>query len=388
MTHGRSIRMPSLRVAATFVLVGSLAGCGGDGSPDTAEPVVGDTGSAGVTMGDSGGLALVLTAADVTTATVRDVTTGVVLRGPLEPVTTVTLTAQVAGTIGTMEVDRGSRVTRGQRLATIDAAGVRSQAASAAAGVAAAESNLAVMRTRRDAARRLLAAGAISQVDADNAESAYHAAEAQVAAAKAMAAAADEAAGFTTLRAPMDGMISERAAEQGQPVSVGDPVLTVVDTRTLELAGRVPVDEAAAVRVGQPVTFMLDAFADRTFTGRVDRKDPTASASDRQVGVYVRLPNPRGEVIAGQYARGEVAGRSVKGAVTVPVTAVSGSGAEAAVFIVAGDRVRRRPVTVGSRDAASGVVAITEGLAEGERLLARPAPGLADGQRVRLASER
>ncbi len=382
----RSRRLAAARVASlAFIAVA----CGGGEPPDApADGTDTTTTSTAAATGTGAGRALSLTAADVTTATVRDVTTGIVLRGPLEPATTVTLTAQVAGTIGALEVDRGSRVSRGQRLATINAEGVRSQAASAAAGVAAAESNLAVMRTRRDAARRLLAAGGISQVDADNAESAYQAAEAQVAAAKAVAAAAEESAGFTTLRAPMDGMISERAAEQGQPISVGDPVLTVVDTRTLELAGRVPVDEAAAVRVGQPVTFTLDAFPDRTFSGRVDRKDPTASASDRQVGVYVRLPNPRGEVIAGQYARGEVAGRSVKGAVTVPATAVSGSGAEAAVFVVEGDVVRRRPVTVGTRDAASGVVAITEGLADGERVLVRPQPGLADGQRVTLQGER
>lgn len=379
----RSTRTRRARIAAAMLTLAVLAACGG-ASSDAA-----DGGTSGAGGADtSAAPAVVLAPGDVATATVRDVTSGIIITGPLEPATVVRITAQVGGTVGSLEVDRGSRVSRGQRLGTINAEGVRSNAASAAAGVAAAESNLAVMRTRRDAARRLLAAGGISQVDADNAEAAYQAAEAQVAAARAVAAAADEMAGFTTIRAPMDGVVSERAVEQGQPVANGDPLLTVVNTSALELAGRVPVDEAAAVRVGQPVTFTLDAFPGRTFRGSVDRKDPTASASDRQVGVYVRLPNPRGELIAGQYALGEVAGRQLRGAVTVPATSVQGSGAEAAVFVVAGDRLERRPVTVGTRDAGSGAVAIMAGLADGERVLARPVPGVTDGMRVRLAAER
>lgn len=367
------------RTAIAFILLALTACGGGETTPDGA------TGGADST---AAARAMVLSAADVTTVTTRDVTTGIILTGSLEPATTVTLTAQVGGTIAQLGVDRGSAVRSGQLLATITAEGVRSQAAGARANVAAAESNLAVLRTRRDAARRLLAAGAISQVDADNAESAYQAAEAQVAAAKAQATVADEMSGFTAVRAPLDGVVSERAVEQGEPIAVGDPVLTIVDTRMLELAGRVPVDEAGAVRVGQPVTFTLDAFPDRTFTGSVHRKDPTASASDRQVGVYVRLPNARGELVAGQYARGEVAGRAVRGALTVPSTAVQGSGAEAAVFVIEANKLVRRPVTLGARDAVSGVVAITQGLAAGDRVLVRPVPGLTDGQPVTLAADR
>lgn len=384
MTRRRSPTMSVLRRVLAATLITSLGACGSGDTPAETGATDGAADSATAAPAN----ALVLDANDVTTVARRDVTSGIILTGSLEPATSVTLTAQVPGTISALEVDRGSRVARGQRLATISAEGVRSQAAGARAAVAAAESNVAVLRTRRDAARRLLAAGAISQVDADNAESAFQAAEAQVAAAKAQAAAADEMAGFTTLASPIDGIVSDRPVEQGEPIAVGDPVLTVVNTTLLELEGRVPVDAAAGIRPGQPVTFTLDAFPGRTFRGTVDRKDPTASASDRQVGVYVRLPNARGEIIAGQYARGEVAGRSVTGALTVPATAVQGSGAEAAVFVVSGNRLTRRPVTLGARDAGSGVVVITEGLSEGDRVLVRPVPGLTDGQPVTLATDR
>lgn len=374
-----------LRPLALALFSSSIIACGP--AEPTGEDAAAQTTAS--TTGDSSAVrALSLSAGDIATATVSDVTTGVILTGSLEPATSVTLTAQVAGAISDMSVDRGSRVNRGQRLATITAEGVRSQAAGARASVAAAEANLAVARTQRDAAQRLYAAGATSRVQAENAEAAYQAAEAQVAAAKAQATAAEEMAGYMDVTSPIDGAVSDRAVEPGEAVSVGDPILTVVNTRVLELAGRVPVDDAASIRIGQPVSFTLDAFGDRVFRGTVARKDPTADASDRQVGVYVRLPNADGELVAGQYARGEVAGRSVDDAITVPATAVAGSGAEAAVFVVEGSVLRRRPVEIGVRDATKGTVVITEGLAEGERVLARPVPGLADGQPITLATDR
>jgi RND family efflux transporter MFP subunit len=159
-------------------------------------------------------------------------------------------------------------------------------------------------------------------------------------------------------------------------------MFTIVNTATLELSGRVPVDEAGAIRVGQEVRFTVDALPGRSFTGRVDRKDPVADATTRQVGVYVRLANPGGEITAGQYARGEVAGRTVRDAVLVPETAVQGAGEDTHVFVFADGTLQRRRVTLAARSAREGVAAIASGLEAGERVLTRPAPGTADGQQA------
>jgi RND family efflux transporter MFP subunit len=331
--------------------------------------------------------ATVLAASDVAVATAADLTSGILLTGTLEPAERVTVTAQVGGTLGPLRVDRGTTVRRGQRITTIEAAGVRSQAAGARAAVASAEANLVAARTQRDAAQRLHEAGAISRLEAENAQAAYQAAEAQVAAAQAQATAASEQAGFTVVTAPMSGVVSDRPVEAGEAVDGGDPIVTIVNTALLELYGRIPVDEAGAVRVGQPVTFTLDAFPGREFTGTVARKDPTADPATRQVGVYVRLPNPRGEVTAGQFARGRVSGRRVEDAVVVPLTAVEGTGGETAVYVIENGRLARRVVTLGVRDAAAGRVAVSEGLRAGERILARPTPSVADGQAVVLSEE-
>jgi RND family efflux transporter MFP subunit len=181
--------------------------------------------------------------------------------------------------------------------------------------------------------------------------------------------------------------VSQRIVEPGQAVRVGDELMTIVNTSTLELAGRVPVDQAGGIRVGQAVEFLLDAFPGRTFRGTVARKDPAADPSTRQVGVYVRLPNPRGEITAGQFARGQVSGQRVAGVVTVPVTAVVGTGTESAVFVVQDNKLARRTVTLGPRDERAGTVAVATGLKAGERVLARPTSTVVDGQAVVVSSD-
>src|SRR5690606_37804800 len=145
---------------------------------------------------------------------------------------------------------------------------------------------------------------------------------AQVAVAVAQAAGASEQAGRTRITAPFAGVVSARSVEAGEAVNSGDPMFQVVSSSTLELSGRIPVDLAQQVRVGQAVTFRLDAYPGRTFEGRVDRIDPVADAQTRQVGLYVRLPNRNGEIIAGQFARGQVVGDQVSDVLLIPSDAV------------------------------------------------------------------
>lgn len=376
-----SLRFNTLMRPTLFVLtLWSVAACGAGAETDTAAS------AADTTTATPASITLV--AADLAEATTGEITAGILLTGMLEPGTTVAVTAQAAGTMQSITVDRGSSVARGTTLASINADGIRSGAAGARAALAAADANLIAARIRRDAADRLFAAGATSRADAEGAKAAYAAAEAQVAAAKSQLAMAEEQLGFTTVTAPIAGVVSARAVESGQAVRVGDPLFTVVSTSTLELAGRVPVDAAGGIKVGQQVRFTIDALAGEVFTGTVNRKDPVADPSSRQVGVWVRLPNQNGRITAGQYASGEVAGATLRDAVRVPETAVVGEGEGAHVFVVAGEQLVRRPVVVGVRDARAGLVAITQGLSVGERVLIRPASGLLDTQKVVITGER
>ena len=361
----------SVRSACSIIITAIAAAC--------SESKGGDTAAAP---------AVLLSAADVVAAATADVGSTVLVSGALDPADVVRVRAQVAGTIRDLRVDRGSRVSRGQELARVEAQGITSQAEGAKANVASADAALAVASQRLDAARRLFAAGATSQIDLKTAEAGYNAALAQLAAARAMNASASEAAARTTIRSPLDGWVSERVVETGESVKSDDPVLTVVDPRLLELKGQVGVIDAARVHSGQKVTFTLDAMPSQSFRGTVARIDPVASAATRQVGVFVQLPNATGKIVAGQFAHGRIHTGATTRAVVVPVNAVRTGEKDTYVLVVEGGVVHRRTVVIGARDEETGVIAIMSGLKAGERVVVTAGVEMADGTRVSTAKEK
>ena len=377
MRFSHSLSATARRAAAAALILG-VAACSDDA--DSAPAV--DTAAAAPAP------AIVIDSQDLAAARFENIGATITLSGPLEPKDQVILRAQVPGTVADLRVDRGSNVSRGQRLATIRAAGVQSQAAGAQAGVAAAEANLAVARQRLEAARQLREAGAISDIDLRSAQAGFEAASAQVAAARAQAASAGEAASYTVITAPISGTVSSRKVQEGEAVNPGGELLTIVNSRVLQLAGQISVIDAARVRVGQPVTFSLDAAPGQAHRGRVARIDPTADPGTRQVGVFVELQNPGGRIIGGQFARGSIATTSTR-ALVVPMTAVRGATpdnvAEAHVFVVENGRIVRRPVQIGARDEASGRIAIVNGVREGEKVIANPTSDIVEGTIVTIA---
>lgn len=351
------------------------AACNGASEAATAE--TDSTAATAVTLGPQ----------DVAVARSIELGSSVTLRGSLEPAQTVLVKSQVAGTVRNLRVDRGSAVRRGQVLATIEAAGIQSQATGARAQVAAAEAGVALARRRLEGARTLREAGAMSEIDFRSAEASFEAAQAQLAAARAEAATAGETARRATVTAPLTGSVSARVVEEGEAVGSNDDLLTIVDTRVLELAGQVGIEDAQRVRVGQPVAFTLDASPGQEHRGRVTRIDPRADPGTRQVGVYVQLPNPDERIIAGQFARGRVLTGAAARGIAVPATAVRDTGTATHVFVVENGRLAKRQVSLGVRDESQGLVAITSGIREGERVLTSPAPGTAEGTAVSVAAD-
>lgn len=329
--------------------------------------------------------AVVLGAQDLATAHLSAADAGVVVTGSLQPAWIVSVKAQVPGTVQGIRADRGVPVRRGQVLASILAEGLRGQAEGARAAVAAADANLALARQRLESAKTLREAGAMSQIDYQAAQAGYEAAVAQAVAARAQAAGAVEQAGHATLVAPIDGVVGQRKVEEGEAVSPGQELFTVVRSDWLELSGQVPVDEAARVRRGQPVVFTLDAYPGREFRGEVNRIEPMADPQTRQVGIYVRMKNP-GTLIGGQFAAGRIVAGQAEQAVVVPETAVRREGTAAYVLVVQGDQVARRTVQVGAANPATGMVPVHSGLKAGERVIVTPAATLPEGTRVQVGA--
>jgi RND family efflux transporter MFP subunit len=332
---------------------------------------------------------IVVSPSDIATAEARTIGAAVLISGNLDPADIVVVKAQVPGTVTGVRVDRGSAVSRGQTLAVIEAQGIRSQAAGAEAQVAAARAQLSIAQQRLEASKKLFEAGAISSIEYKTAQANVDAAEAQVAAARASAAGASESAARATITAPISGVISDRKVSGGEAISVGNDLFTIVDASQLELAGQVGVTDAARIRVGQPVTFALDGYPNQVFNGRVERVDPTADPTTRQVGVYVRMPNQGRRIVGGQYARGRIATGGTTTATVVPEAAIVSRQADSAtVYAVVGNRVSRRSVMVGARDDATGLVAVLSGLNPGDRVLLNPSSDIGDGTLIATPSDK
>ena len=359
-----------VRAAFAATVAAVLAGCGGGG--EAGEAKAGTPPAAPE---------VVLAPSDVAVAGTTELQGGVGLAGSLEPYRMVEVKAQVPGVVHGLTVDRGSVVGQGQLLARIEAAGIQSQAGGAAAQVAAAQAALAQAQRQYESARTLHDAGAMSEIAFRAAETQVASARAQLAAARAGATGASEQAARTRVLSPLTGRVSDRRVQSGEAVAVGAVLLVVVDSRSLELKGQVPVELAASVREGQPVEFTISGAPGRTFRGTVARVDPVADPGTRQVGVTLRLPNADGGLIGGLYASGRVLTGESRTAVTVPAAAVRTAGTESFVWVVKNGRAERRVVTLGDRDDARGLVAVASGLTAGEQVVAAPGE-IEEGARV------
>jgi membrane fusion protein (multidrug efflux system) len=330
--------------------------------------------------------ALLLQPADIAVVETSSLAGGVVLTGTLLPERTVEVRAQVPGVVTRLAVDRGDAVGAGQLVAVIEAEGIRSAAAGAQAMVSAAQANMALARQRYESSRRLFERGAISQIDLQTAEAAYEAAQGQLAAARAQASSASESARRATVTAPIAGVVSDRMVSQGEAVNPGQALVTIVNTTALELAGQVPVQAAARVARGQAVEFTLDAYPGQTFEGTVSRVEPTADPATRQVGVYLRLPNPNRRLVGGVFATGRVLSDVATSVLVVPESAVRTEGTTTFVWLIVENRLTRRPVVIGARDASTAMLEVVSGLTAGDRVLNAPG-NVQEGAPVRFSNE-
>jgi HlyD family secretion protein len=216
-----------------------------------------------------------------------DVVATVEATGTLQPLDTVQVGTQVSGTISSIGTDFNQIVKRGQVLATLDPAIYQSQIDQAKANVIRLQSEVeraqvqyedAALKLKR--AEQLAAEQLLAQQEVDTARSTARVAQtgltgarAQLNQAQAALTQANVNLSHTVIKAPADGIVLNRAVEAGQTVSAGlqAPTLFVIarDLKRLELQARVDESDVGGVKPGAPVTFTVDAYPRREFSGKV-----------------------------------------------------------------------------------------------------------------------
>ena len=142
----------------------------------------------------------------------------------------------------------------------------------------------------------------------------------------------------------------------------------------------VPERFVSGVATGQPVSFEVDAYPGRLFEGKVRYVSPTLEANRRALTVEAVVPNPGNELKPGLFATARLEKPTPTPGLLIPATAVQTSAGTSRVYVVAGDHVEERVVTVGQT--IDALVEVTGGLKAGERVATKNVSQLADGSKI------
>jgi HlyD family secretion protein len=359
-------------------------------------------------------------AARLARVTRGDIAKSVVATGPIQPITKVELKSKASGLVEKLYVDINQMVTKGQVLAQLDQQEILAQVAAQRAQLAAAEANVTTFSANiaqdkvnaeapdlpmyQETYQRnvqMLKDGIVSQQALDNAERDYLAqrtkrdaavaqigvdqaklrqAEAQVQQAKASLDQLNQQLNYTTLVAPIDGMVLSRDVELGDAVSsilvlgsTATLVMTIGDIHQVYVDGKVDEADIGNVYLGQPARIHVESFPNKTFDGKVTKISPLGVEKDNVTTFEVRvsIDNPTGELKALMTANAEIVVTEHKNALSVPEQAMTWDNQKNAFVFVPDSKSKdgqaKLPVTAGISN--GNRTEILSGLKEGDTVV-------------------
>ncbi len=349
-----------------------------------------------------------------------DVARSVVATGKIQPITKVEVKSKASGIVEKLFVDINYNVKKGQQLAQLDEQEITAQVAAQRAQLAAAEANVSIFQANIEQDKVNAAApdlpmykatldrnaemnkeGIVSRQALDDANKDYQAAltrrnnsqaqvgvdtarlkqaRAQVQQAQSGLKQLEEQLSYTTIVAPMDGVILSRDVEIGAAVSsilvlgsTATLVMTEGDTNEVYVQGKVDEADIAHVYMNQPARIKVESFRDRVFNGKVTKIAPLGVEKDNVTTFEVRVSinNPGGELKANMTANAEIILDEHKGVLMVPESAVMYDSQKKASVEIPDKKQkegkRKVPVTVGLSNGS--VTEILSGLKEGEQVV-------------------
>ena len=329
----------------------------------------------------------------------EDVQAKVSANGKIQAQKKVDISATIAGQITRLAVEEGDRVTKGQFLLQIDAANPRAAARSneysmqALRGdVDSARASLAQARDDLRRAENNYKAGIVPMADLDRARTAVRtgeallqAAERRVSQAGASLEGARDTLAKTTIRSPMDGIVTARRVEEGEVAvigvqnSPGTVLLTISDMSVVEAELEVDETSIPNVKLGQRAKVRLDAYPNRTFEGVVTEvgSSPIVNAANQAIKfmVKVRVESPPADVKPGLSARADILTGFRGNAIVVPLQALVVREGEdrkeqEGVYLVEANKARFQQLETGLIGDLS--IEVVKGLKGGETVVTGP----------------
>lgn len=261
----------------------------------------------------------------------------------------------------------GQQVRAGQSLVRIDAARAVLQVAQSDAQVHKLEANFA--RSQQLASQKMVSANDLDQLryDLENARASNRLARLELS--------------YTTVKAPISGVIAERSIKPGNLVQINTPIMRIVDVSRLEATLNAPEREIETLKAGQAVQLSVDALPGKTFEGRIDRVAPVVDSGSGTFRVVCAFEGG-GLLQPGMFARIRINYDQRANALVIPRNALLEDGSEPAVYTVRADKATRVALKLGNIDGEW--VEILAGLKEGEPVVVAGKSALREGSVVQV----
>ncbi len=318
------------------------------------------------------------------------------------------VSSKSTGRLAFLGVEEGSRVKKGQVMASLENEDLTAARDQAAAQVKQAKADLVSARAELTDAelqyrrfKTLVGQDLISRQDFDIADARYKKAKAGVAGAQARIrtaqaglAEAQASLEYSYIRSPFDGVVTTKYADVGEVVApfgaaanARAAVVTMADLDSLMVEADVAESNLDKVYQGQPCEISLDAIPDRRFPGEVHMIVPTADRAKATVLTKVKFLETDKRILPEMSAKVAFLSRPLGTGEDRPRLAISKNAlvtreGRTFAFVLKGSQVKEIPVTLGP--ALGELVEISTGLKEGERVVLNPPPSLSNGDRVKL----
>lgn len=296
-----------------------------------------------------------------------------------------TIHPQIDGQITQIFVKSGDRVAQGARLLQIDAARQQAAVSSQQAERASRDADVSFARQRQQRASELYKAGAISQQELEQAQTALETAEAGLKALSAQVEQQQVQLRYYAVTAPTAGIIGDVPVRVGSQVSPQTLLTTIDQNQTLEVYVQVPIERSGALKPGLPIQILSSDTRETLGTATIGFIAPSVESETQSILVKGTVQNPDGRLRASQFVRARIVWKTGEGLV-VPVTSVLRVNGQFFAFVAEDSTgpdgqpmlvARMRPITVGPITGNS--YQVLTGLEPGERLVVSGAQKLGDG---------
>ncbi|WP_051414098.1 efflux RND transporter periplasmic adaptor subunit [Pseudoxanthomonas suwonensis] len=351
--HSAYLRNGLRTAALALVIATTLAACKGGAGPAEAQAQTKSSEVEAIPV-------------EVVEAARRPIAASYAGTAALEPRAESQVVAKTSGVALAVLVEEGQQVKAGQPLLRLDPDRARLSVAQAEAQMRKLENNY--KRAQQLVAQQLISAGEVDQMryDLENARATYNMTRLELS--------------YTTVEAPISGVVASRSIKPGNFVQINTPILRIVDDSRLEATLNVPERELATMKAGLPVLMQVDALPGRAFQGVVDRVAPVVDAGSGTFRVIAAFDGG-GALQPGMFGRIRIDYDQRPDALVVPRVALLDDG-DPAMFVIRDGKASRVPVKVGYADGEW--IEVREGIKPGEQVVTAGKVALREGSAVQV----